>query len=85
MGFIAINKIQKFLLAHRLSKAVSSELDLYILRCIIKCINIPTVFVAFSSEHFPYRELRILMINAIFIKYGPGKPKRLQMRGLLGK
>lgn len=53
----------------------------YISRCIVEWINFLTAFIAFSSESFSYRELRILTANGIFIKYSPGKPKDLQTRG----
>lgn len=86
MGFIAINKIQIFLSAVSLSfRGYKFRIRCIHFEIIIKWINIPTVFVAFSSEHFPDRELRILTTNVIFIKYSPGKPKGLQTRGLLGK
>lgn len=53
----------------------------YILRCIVERINFLTAFIAFSSELFSYRELRILTANGIFKKYSPGKPKDLQTWG----
>lgn len=47
MGFVTVNKIQKFLLSHQLSKTMNLGLDLYISRCITKWINILTAFLAF--------------------------------------
>lgn len=85
MGFVTVNKIQKFLLSHQLSKTMNLGLDLYISRCITKWINILTAFLAFFSEQFTYRELRILTTNRIFIKYCPNKSTDLQTRGLLEK
>lgn len=64
---------------------MSLGMGAYISRCIVQWMNILSAFIAFSSEQFSYRKLRILTTNGIFIKCSPSKPKDLQTRGLLEK
>ena len=55
MGFIAINKIEKFLYAVE-SSFRDCKFRIGCMHLKIKWVNTPTVFVAFSSEQFPYRD-----------------------------